>query len=558
MQGITTAISTRGIEFFGRELIGSILAQRLSEMRIDDRDIPVKRFSIGYSTVEDLVIRLRSGKLSGFTPRFSTIAQQPGGVFDVVMNAPDFDVDYAWNETYKYKRCYFVVKVGILCDKPENRNRNFGYRPRVRQFVADVKTQFAYSDTNKAYEVRVTSKDARSNPEANIPPDSIVNREEQGCFSSQVSDATRSAIGSVDFKGAIERVMPELIRSIPASGKLTENISFEFALGDDRMTFPNNAGIALAATGRARWKNEQYQGTEPKLPVPTVPTDKHLRSYVSDYAINGLYWAYFKDGGLGATVTPSDLPNPDVLRVDTYVETVPAFEPYAGKVMYAKIDPKAAPVTTFQEVWLYDKRVLAALEAALPADVYKKVKDTLGNRAYTSETEARTAVAKAVPADYVERVLAAAKQMGAVVAADINFRLTIQDTDPAAYLEFSVKRTDVLRDLGLGTRNEAQTLTFEFARVKATATFVDTNIPDFDDEGFGRFIWPVVGETEYVKLQEALGKVGVPIPIMQGFSFLFDSAQLRLANGYVEITSDVRFKKAELPALVARLLELAA
>jgi hypothetical protein len=558
VQGITTAISTRGIEFFGRELIGSIVAQRLSEMKIDDRDIPVKGFNIGYSNVRDLVIRLRNGKLAGFTPQFSTIAQRAGGEFDIVMTAPDFDVDYAWNETYKYTSCSFVPKVGIICKSPVNRDRNFAYRPRVRQFVADVKTAFAYSDANKAYEVRVTSKDARSNPQANIPGDSIINREEQGCFTSQVSEATKSAIGSVDFKGAIGRVMPELIRSIPASGKLTDNITFEFALGDDRMTFPNNAGIAIAATGRARWKNEQYQGTEPKLPVPTIPTDKHLRSYVSDYAINGLYWAYFKDGGLGATVTPSDLPNPDVLRVDTYVETVPALAPYAGKVMYAKIDPKTAPVTTFQEVWLYDKRVLAALEASLPADVYKKVKDSLGNRAYTTEAEARTAVGRAVPADYVERVLAAAKQVGAVVAADINFRLTIQDTDPAAYLEFSVKRVDVLRDLGLGTRNEAQTLTFEFARVKATATFVSTNIPDFDDEGFGRFIWPVVGETEYVKLQEQLGKIGVPIPIMQGFSFLFESAQLRLANGYVEITSDVRFKKAALPALVVRLLELAA
>ena len=558
MQGITTAISPRGVEFFGRELIGSILAQRLTEMKLVDRDIPIKNFNIGYSRVDDLVMRLRSGRLSGFTPQFGSIAQRAGGEFDVVMTAPDFDVDYAWNETYKYTSCSFVPKVGIMCGKPDHRNRNFGYRPRVRQFVVDVLTQFAYSDANRAYEVRTKGKDARSNPEANIPSGSIINREQQGCFTSQVSDATKSAIGSVDFKGAIERVMPELIRSIPASGKLTDNISFEFALGDDRMAFPNDAGITIAATGRARWKNEQYQAPEPKLPVPTIPTDKHLRSYVSDYAINGLYWAYFKDGRLGATVAPSDLPNPDALRVDTYVESIPAFEPYAGKVMYARLDPKAAPATAFQEVYLYDQAVLAKLQPVLPADVFKKVKDGVGGRGYTTEAEARTAVGKVVPAEYVERVVVAAKQMGAVASSDITFRLTIQDTNPAAYLEFSVKRVDVLRELGLGTHNEAQTLTFEFARVRSTATFVATNIPDFDDEGFGRFIWPVVGETQYVRLQEALGKTGVPIPIMQGFSFLFESAQLRLANGYVEVTSDVRFKKTALPALVAALLDLAA
>jgi hypothetical protein len=203
VQAITTAISTRGIEFFGRELIGTILAQRLREMRIDDRTIPVKGFNIIYSSVKDLTIRLTSGKLTGFGPQFSTIAQRANGEFDIAMTAPDFDVDYAWNEKYTYTSCSFIPGAGIICKSPDKRDRNFAYRPRVRQFVADVKTQFAYSDANKAYEVRVTGKDARSNPEANIPGDSIINREQQNCFSSQVSDATKSAIGSVDFKSAI-------------------------------------------------------------------------------------------------------------------------------------------------------------------------------------------------------------------------------------------------------------------------------------------------------------------------------------------------------------------
>lgn len=557
MQALTIAISNDGIQFFGRELIGSILADKLRSMKIADREINIAKIDIVYSTAQNIAIKLRNGSLLGFSPRFARVRQGAAGAFGIDLKADDFDVRYDWNETYQYISCTFIAGAGVACQPWENRHRNYSYVPRARSFKANVETLFKYNDATNAYEVQTTSSDASSDVTPNIPSGTIINRQEQGCFTWNVSEATATAVASVDFKGAVQQVMPELIRSIQASGKLTDNITFEFALGDDKMTFPN-PGILIGATGRARWKDELYPGKVPeKVPLPTIPSGKHLRTYISSYTVNGLYWAYFKDGQLDALVKPADLPNPDVLRVDTYVEQIESFQPYEGKVMYAHVSPKAAPSVEFQEVWLYDRAVLDALKPpALPLDVYVAVENAMGGKAYLTEQDARTAAARAgVSPQYVDRVVGAAKQGGMVVNADLAFRLTIQQTQPERYLAFSVKRVDVLKDLGLGAREQLQTLKFNFTRVSAKATFDETNIPDFDDSGFGQFIWPVVGEPRYVEAQQGLGKLGVPIPIMQGFTFRFESAELSIQRGYVSITADVAFKKTALPAAVARLLE---
>jgi hypothetical protein len=559
MQAITTAISNDGIQFFGRELIGSILADKLRSIQIANRDISIGRINISYSNADNIVIRLRNARIPGFSPRFIRVRQGAAGAFGIDLEADDFDVNYDWNETYKYTSCSFVPKAGIICNRPENRDRNFGYNPRARSFRANVETLFKYNDGTKAYEVQTTGSNASSDVAANIPGGSIINREQQGCFTSNVSDATAKAISTVDFKGAIQQVMPELLRSIPASGKLTPNITFEFGLGDDKMTFPN-PGILIGATGRASWKGEPYPGKEPeKVPLPSIPTGKHLRTYVSSYAVNGLYWAYFKDGGLNSLVKPADLPNPDVLRIDTYAEQIESLLPYAGKVFYANIAPKSAPSVEFQDVYLYDPKVMNSLKPpVLPAEVYTQVENAMAGKAYLTADAARTAATRAgVPSTFVERVVSAGKQGGMVVNAELAFRLTIQDTSPERYLAFTLKRVDVLKDLGLGTSGQAQTLKFDFTRVSVKATFDETNIPDFDDSGFGTFIWPVVGETPYAQTQRDLGKIGVPIPIMQGFAFRFESAELSVQRGFVSITADVAFKKAALPLAVAHVLEAA-
>ncbi len=172
-----------------------------------------------------------------------------------------------------------------------------------------------------------------------------------------------------------------------------------------------------------------------ELPLPSIPAGKHLRTYVSSYAVNGLYWAYFKAAASTWLVEPADLTNRRTCCASTtYVDQIEALQPYAGKVMYAYVSPKVAPAVDFREVWLYDRKVLDTLKPpALSPEAYTAVENAMGGKAYLTEQEARTAATRAgVPPTFIDRVANAAKQGGMVVEATLGFRLVIQETQPGA------------------------------------------------------------------------------------------------------------------------------
>jgi hypothetical protein len=135
--------------------------------------------------------------------------------------------------------------------------------------------------------------------------------------------------------------------------------------------------------------------------------------------------------------------------------------------------------------------------------------------------------------------------MGMVVRHSLEFTLTIQNGAPSPpNLVFDLARTDVLQNLSLGATGNAQTLKYDFKKVDATATFVSTTIPRFDAKDFGTTIWPIVGEPRYDEELTKIGHgTGVPLPIMQGFHFLFEQAQLSIQDGYVSILAQVQFTK---------------
>src|SRR5262249_45481488 len=134
-------------------------------------------------------------------------------------------------------------------------------------------------------------------------------------------------------------------------------------------------GIKIGVTGKVRYRGEEYTGqTPPTLPVPPPPLDQnHMQVYVSDYEINALQWAYFRAGLLTTLVTPSQLPDPDVLKVKTYVRTIQALKPYQPFSMNALVEPLQAPVAAFAEVYQFTTDAMATLHQQLPSDVYQRI-----------------------------------------------------------------------------------------------------------------------------------------------------------------------------------------
>ncbi|HEY2578994.1 MAG TPA: hypothetical protein VGI74_22025 [Streptosporangiaceae bacterium] len=544
MQALTLAISPAGVAYFGQQFVVKDLAKTLGELKPPTRRIEVPDFatftaddSTWYS---EIVVSLSNGKLTGVNPACQSLTQEPGGKFKVVLLISNFTADYAWHEKYRVKYC----TVWCLSD---DRQAYFTYRPLIGSLTTTVDLAFVYNQSTQSYDIKVEQTKAESaNITASVPGQSVLQNEEQGCLSRHVKDSTAQAISAIDFAPGVSSALGPVLRSIPASGQLTQDIRYEFAVGDSGLAFPGDKGIAIGATGRVSYKGNFYPAQPPPpLPVPPVPAgDHHLQAYVSDYEINALHWAFFQAGLLNTTVYPADLPYPDALKVKTYVDLIPAFKPYQSFAMKANINPKQPPVNAFQQVYEFTATAMRSLEQKLPATVYQSITG-LGGNGYVSLEDLKDDLAGAGVAEtYYRDIEDATKAMGMVVTQNLGFTLTIENgADPGPNVVFNVSRTDILRDLGLGETGGAQTLKYSFRPVKSKATFVSSTVPNFNGSMFGTIIWPIAGESRYTETLKEMGNTGVPIPIMAGFHFLFKEATLSIQEGYVSILAQVALNR---------------
>jgi hypothetical protein len=550
MQALTIAIGPAGIEFFIQRLVTVDLLAKLGTLTPPDKDLTIPDFSfrgahtkVNYSNIK---ITLRTGTFTGFSPAYKgPIVQQASGKFVLSLTATQFASNYKWHESYHEYNCTSAGD-GQYCTHSDPQD-NFDYRPTIGLLATDVTLGFEFNQTTKAYDIKVVSSVATStNVNANIPGRSVVQNQDHSCFSAQVTETTAKAISAIDFSKAITDLIPPLFKSIPASGKLTEQISYDFGIGRSGLQFPaDNKGLTIGVTGQVSYGTEKYPvDATVDLPVPPPPpAPHHLQVYVSAYEINALHWAYFKAGLLKVNVTPSQLPDQDVLKVKTYIVAIPSFKPYASFAMHAQAEAIDSPVAKFQEVFQFTTSALERLAKVLPADVYGKIQGLEGDGFVTLE-EFKTALSDAqVPDIHVETIRNATKGMGLVAVQNVKFTLTIQNgTSTLPNVIYSVKRTDILDSLALGITGNAQTMKYGFRKVKSEATFLSSTVPGFEGGTFGSLIWPMACEPRYSATLVEMGKTGVPIPIMSGFQFMFDEAQLSIQQGYVSILAKVTYK----------------
>jgi hypothetical protein len=548
MQAVSIAIAPAGVTYFAQQLVAQKLVSTLGNLHPPDKPFSLADFSysgFGYSAyVSKLGVNLSNGRVTSFTPLYKSVTQQQGGQFVVALNTSSFTVNYNWTEKYHLLSC-FPNCYGSNCSDSDPQS-SFNYGPGIGNLATTVTLGFVFDPGSDSYQMKVLgTTGVATSVAANIPANSIIQHEDSGCFTSHVSDATASAMSTIDFGSAVAALFGPLLRSIPASGQLTPDIKYDFAVGDSGVSYPGDSGITIGVTGQVTYKGQQYPGTPPKaLPVPPVPTDTHhLQVYVSDYELNALHWAYFQAGLLAVTIDAAQLPDPDVLKCKTYQGLIPAFKPYAAFAMQAHVVPKQAPVAAFQLVYEFTDAVMNQLKTQLPANVYQQIIG-MGGNAYASVAALESDLASAgVPQTYYITIETATKRMGMVVTQDLEFTLTIKNgQSPEPNLVFELKRTDILQDLGLGVAGSAQTLQYGFMRVAYEASFVSTTIPNFAKKDFGDTIWPIAGEPRYDEALAKMGKTGVPIPIMAGFQFLFQNAELSIQQGYVSILAQVAFK----------------
>lgn len=551
MQAMTISIGNAGITYFAQSLVADELVGKLSALVPADRTINVPEFTSINCDMSNVVVKLSNAKMQNFKPVYQSVAQlnagaPPGSEFQLKLTASGFSVQYAWAETY-HEHCCWGGDWPICND--HDGSGNYPYNPSIGLLSVGVTTAFQYNQSSNTWTISTVGPPTAvsSSVTANIPGQSVLQNESTQCFSSSVSDTTANSISSIDFATPIDSLIPPLLKSIPASGQLGNGIVFEWELGDSGLTFPNAAGISAGITGRVSYKGTYYQGQAPAtLPVPPVPapTDEHhLQAYVSAYEINALNWAFFQAGLLKTTVTPGSIPDPDALKVKTYVPFVCQLKPYSAFSMQADIASQEAPVCTFQQVWEFTQKNIDSLKSQLPSDVWTPINDNMSGNTYTDlATLTDDLKAYEIDSGYYPTIENGTSAMGLVVTQSVQMTLTILTSDsPRPTIVFTVARIDILTNLLLGMAGTAQTMQFTFQKVSANATFTSSTIPKFPGQEMAG-IWQAAGEAQYAEVLTALGKTGVPLPIMSGFQFTFSDATLSIQQGFVSILAKVEFK----------------
>ncbi|MFE1177266.1 hypothetical protein [Streptomyces sp. NPDC058773] len=554
MQTLTVAIGPKGIDFFTQHYVKDVLANDLKDMAFPDHDVSdIARFEIENSgftvvTCEKLDVKLSEGKLQGFEPAYQGVKQQVNGTFTLTYDAVHFSVPYKWTETWT--KDTFTVRTGH--DYASQGPDTFDYHPSIGKLDTSVTVSFTYNSGRNTYDITYQNSTATPSDSKTAPPgDSVIQHEKEFWGGEHLNTDAVAAIGGVEFAKPVENAINPMLASIPASGKLTDDITFNFAVGDSKLAFPGDNGLTIGVTGEVTYKGTPYPGPQPAaLPVPTPPTDDHhLEVYVSEYTMGALHWAYWKAGKLDFTLTPKDIPDPDSLKVDTYLTLVPAFKPYKGCTMTAQVTPLSLPhqdipqTYAFAQVYEFTAETEKILQQQLPSDVYNKVLKHMDGNAYTTVSDLTTDLSDLkISQEYYAAIEKATAVMGMVVTQNLEFTLTIEADDEKPKIVFDLLRTDILRDLKLGAADNVQTMQYSFHKVMFQATLKSSDVPHIDQTTFGSTVWPIVGEPHYDKVLEDLGSKGVALPIVRDFTFLFDQAVLSIQEHYVSVLADVRYK----------------
>jgi hypothetical protein len=438
MQAITIAIGKTGIQFFAQELVVKELVNILSGLTPPDRtfQVPDIVYDSGSDKATNITIYLTQGKLLDFSPEFQSISQQGNGVFPMTMTAGNFSAQYNWEE--KWRAWVYFPNRGGGGSWSETMwspvDKTYSYPPAFSGLTVNVPLQFEYNNQKWSIVAGDSSGTAASSS-ANIPGDSIVQYQE-GCFITHVSDATAAAISAIDFGSSLNSLLDGNIASIPDSGNLGGGIVYDFSLGSAGIAFPNNDGIQMGVKGGASYNGTAFSGvTPPNLPFLLPPTDgdtHHLNMYVSNYEIDALYWAFWKAGKLDVVVNPTDLQDPNILKVKTYITAEPKLKPFQAFAMQAQISPAAAPSSAFQMVWVLTGTVMGMLKQQLPSNIWNLLGGLQGN-AYTTQSSFEQDLTDAtIPSSYFQAIEKATQSMGMVVDSSLNFDLIIQNRSPTS------------------------------------------------------------------------------------------------------------------------------
>ncbi|HTW09068.1 MAG TPA: hypothetical protein VME46_16285, partial [Acidimicrobiales bacterium] len=474
-------------------------------------------------------------------------------------------VSYTWTESYEENDSFYGSVRGGDTGWYKDGPTSYPYTITLPEFTITVVLSLAYTDGKYTLTYSSSSVDPGS-PAANIPSDSILNTQQNtDCgYSSRISQATENQIDSIDFGPSVQSALAPIFASILETGSLG-NVTFDFSPSDSGVSYPVGGGIQLGASGDVDSGGTWFSSTQPAPadvalpPVPTGSPQPHVAYNAQDYEFDALFWGFFQAKALSTTITSGEISDPAMLETDSYKGTPLAVlqQTYPDDLMTAAVSAIAAPTVVFGTIYQLTSANLALIQQAMGATSWSELGPALTSLSGDSfvtqagfEQNLRNANTGLEP--YYAMIEQYAGAPAAVVTQNVQCVLNVvSQGNSIPVITFDVAQEYVLESLGLAisSTGTTQTVTFTFSQpldVAPTATFVSSTFPNVDSINFG-FIWLTL-EANWMRLLSEIGQVGVPLPRIPGFDFLFDQAQLSVvppsggATGYLNVVTNLEYQ----------------
>jgi hypothetical protein len=588
MQPVTVAISSTGIQYLLKSLLGDQIAKALeSHLGAPDYSFQPGNFNYlpGGSAIENdysnVSINISGGQIQSFSPAFSGCVQGPDGdnsQFAITMTVNNLAVDYpgGWHEAYDYQAYSWTrggVKVKHYSDQNGHHNNTYDYSVQLPTLTIQAVFQLAASSSG--YELTYASGNANaSNAQPNIPGGSILNQQQsEACgYSSHIEAATVQQIGNMNWSGALAAALNPVFASIGESGKLGP-VTFDFLdPGDTPLAFPSGGGVQIGAKGSVLVNGSAYPASPPeKLPFPPVPTGNpppHVTYWVQDYEVNALFWGFFEAGVLKTTLTHGDLKaDPQALMTETYRGgslNILAVT-YPNSFMTAELTALVTPFTSFANIYQFTSDNMAKVQQDVGTQYAQDIA-TLTPGVYSSQAglEQQLKALDAGLMSYAAQIEQDIQAPGVVVKHAVRCVLNVLwkgRTVPV--ITFDVLQAFVMQDLQLGPSSTGTTQCVIFTFIQPEDVFPETlfvsstlrgvNGGDFTD------VWNAL-RPNWQQAFSVVGTAGLPLPRIPGFDFLFDQAAVTVkpavtgADGYISITTNLTYSPQNLTAAVRQML----
>jgi hypothetical protein len=607
MQPVTVAISSTGIQYLLKSLLGDQIAKALeSNLGAPNYSFQPGNFNFlpGGSSIENdysnISINISGGQIQTFSPVFSGCVQGPddNSQFKITMTVSNLAVDYpgGWHESYDYQAYTWNkggMKVKAYSDQNGHHNNTYDYSVQLPTLTIHVTFQLAAS--SGGYELTYANGSADAgNPQPNIPGGSILNQQQsEACgYSSHIAAATAQQIGTMNWSGALASALNPIFASIGESGQLGP-VTFDFlAPGDTPLVFPSGGGIQIGAKGSVSVNGSAYPGPPPAdLPFPPIPAPDpktgiapHATYFIQDYEVNALFWGFFLAGVLKATLAHGDLTYPQALMTETYRGgslNILAVK-YPKSFMTAELTALEAPTVSFATIYQFTNDNLAKVQQDVGGANTQYGQDIANLNPGIYSSQAGLEQALQTQDSGLMTYAAAIEEDIAVPGVVVNHMVrcvlnVLWKEQTLPVITFDVPQTFVMQDLQLGVANTqnfivrpippiltappTQSVIFTFIQpedVFPQPKFVSSTLPGVNNADFVD-AWNALAPN-WQNAFSAIGKAGLPLPRIPGFDFIFDQAAITVkpavagADGYISITTNVTYSPQTLAPAVRQML----